>query len=71
MSTGIPHDSHGEDIKAYIVRKPGANITEDDLIAWGRRTMAGYKYPRVIEFRDALPMNATGKILKRELRTLS
>jgi long-chain acyl-CoA synthetase len=68
---GIPHDSHGEEIKAYIVRKPGADITEDDLIAWGRQTMAGYKYPRIIEFRDALPMNATGKILKRELRALS
>ncbi|WP_432168618.1 long-chain-fatty-acid--CoA ligase [Streptomyces sp. bgisy031] len=65
---GVPHDRHGEEVKAYIVRAPGADITEEALIAWARSTMAGYKYPRLVEFRDTLPMNATGKILKRELR---
>jgi long-chain acyl-CoA synthetase len=65
---GIPHDSHGEEIKAYVIRTPGSSLTEDELIAWSRDMMAAYKYPRVIEFRDALPMTATGKILKRELR---
>ncbi|WP_436764487.1 long-chain-fatty-acid--CoA ligase [Streptosporangium sp. V21-05] len=65
---GIAHDSHGEEVKAYVIRTPGATITEDELIAWGRENMAGYKYPRIVEFRDALPMTATGKILKRELR---
>ncbi|WP_049570918.1 long-chain-fatty-acid--CoA ligase [Nonomuraea sp. SBT364] len=65
---GVPHDSHGEEIKAYVIRTPGASLTEDELIAWSREAMAAYKYPRVVEFRDALPMTATGKILKRELR---
>jgi long-chain acyl-CoA synthetase len=65
---GVPSDRLGEEIKAYVVRKPGATITEDELMAWCKGTMADYKYPRHIEFRDALPMNATGKILKRELR---
>ena len=41
--------------------------TEDELVAWGKEQMAGYKYPRIVEFVDALPMTATGKILKREL----
>ncbi|MGJ6968195.1 long-chain-fatty-acid--CoA ligase [Streptosporangium sp. G11] len=65
---GVVHDSHGEEVKAYVIRTPGATITEDELIAWCRDNMAAYKYPRIIEFRDALPMTATGKILKRELR---
>ncbi|WP_067130630.1 long-chain-fatty-acid--CoA ligase [Microtetraspora malaysiensis] len=65
---GVPHDSHGEEIKAYIIRKADATVAEDELIAWSRETMAAYKYPRIVEFRDALPMTATGKILKRELR---
>ncbi|TDC08923.1 long-chain fatty acid--CoA ligase [Nonomuraea longispora] len=65
---GVAHDSHGEEIKAYVIRTPGATITEDELIAWCKENMAAYKYPRIIEFRDSLPMTATGKILKRELR---
>ncbi len=64
---GIPHDSHGEEVKAVAIRSAGATITEDELVAWGREQMAGYKYPRIVEFVDALPMTATGKILKREL----
>jgi long-chain acyl-CoA synthetase len=64
---GVPHDSHGEEIKAVIIRNPGVDVTEEELVAWGREQMAGYKYPRIVEFVDALPMTATGKILKREL----
>ena len=51
-----------------MIRTPGATITEDELIAWGKEQFANYKYPRIVEFRDELPMTATGKILKRELR---
>ncbi|WP_182907898.1 long-chain fatty acid--CoA ligase [Microbispora sp. H13382] len=65
---GVAHDSHGEEIKAYVIRKPGATTTEEELVAWCRETMAAYKYPRIVEFRESLPMTATGKILKRELR---
>ena len=43
-------------------------ITDKDLLAWCRQNMASYKCPRMVEFREVLPMNATGKILKRELR---
>ncbi|GIG69490.1 long-chain-fatty-acid--CoA ligase [Phytomonospora endophytica] len=64
---GVPHESQGEEIKAYVIRKAAATVTEDELIAWCRENMAAYKYPRIVEFRDALPMTATGKILKREL----
>jgi len=64
---GVPHESHGEEIKAVVIREDGSSLTEDELVAWGKEQMAGYKYPRIIEFVDALPMTATGKILKREL----
>jgi long-chain acyl-CoA synthetase len=65
---GVEHPSHGEEIKAYVIRGPGASVTEDELVAWGKEQFANYKYPRIVEFRDELPMTATGKILKRELR---
>ena len=64
---GVPHESHGEEIKAFVIRAEGATVTEDELVAWGKEQMAAYKYPRIVEFVDALPMTATGKILKREL----
>ena len=64
---GVPHESHGEEIKAVVILEDGATVTEDELVAWGKEQMAGYKYPRIVEFVDSLPMTATGKILKREL----
>ncbi|MQW77355.1 AMP-binding protein [Nocardioides sp. dk4132] len=64
---GVPHDTHGEEIKAIVIRTPGSDLTEDALVAWAKEQMAGYKYPRLVEFRESLPMTATGKILKREL----
>jgi long-chain acyl-CoA synthetase len=64
---GVPHHSHGEEVKAFVVPAPDATITEAELIAWCKQNMAAYKYPRIVEFRDSLPMTATGKILKREL----
>ncbi|WP_406402421.1 long-chain-fatty-acid--CoA ligase [Streptomyces uncialis] len=64
---GVPHPSHGEEVKAYVIRAPGATVTEEELVRWCKGNMAAYKYPRIIEFRDSLPMTATGKILKREL----
>ncbi|PVG84416.1 long-chain-fatty-acid--CoA ligase [Nocardioides gansuensis] len=64
---GVPHESHGEEIKAVVIRNPGSTLTEDGLVAWCKERMAAYKYPRIVEFRETLPMTATGKILKREL----
>jgi long-chain acyl-CoA synthetase len=65
---GVPDERLGEEIKAYIVPKPGSMVTAEELSAWAREQMAAFKYPRLIEFRESLPMSATGKILKRELR---
>ncbi|GAA3808138.1 long-chain fatty acid--CoA ligase [Sphaerisporangium flaviroseum] len=65
---GVAHESHGEEIKAYVIRKAGAALTEEALIDWCKENMAAYKYPRLVEFRESFPMTASGKILKRELR---
>lgn len=64
---GVPHESHGEEIKAVVILDEGATTTSDELVAWGKEQMAAYKYPRIVEIVDSLPMTATGKILKREL----
>ncbi len=66
---GTPDEQYGEEVKAFVVLKEDAEeISEEALRAWAKENMADYKYPRQIEFRDTLPMNATGKILKRDLR---
>ncbi|MBS1793545.1 MAG: long-chain fatty acid--CoA ligase [Acidobacteria bacterium] len=65
---GVPCEIHGEEVKAVVVKKAGKEVTETELIEFCKANMAGYKYPRTVEFRDSLPMTATGKILKRELR---
>jgi len=65
---GMPDERLGEEVRAFVVRKPNSSISERELCDWAREQLAAYKYPRVIEFRDALPTSATGKVLKRELR---
>jgi long-chain acyl-CoA synthetase len=65
---GVPHNQHGEEVKAYVVPKQGATVDAATLIQWAKERMAAYKYPRVLEFRENLPMTATGKILKKELK---
>lgn len=64
---GIPNERRGEEIRACVVLKPGQTISEEDLIAWTKERIAAYKYPREVRFMDALPMSATGKILKKEI----
>lgn len=64
---GVPHESHGEEIKAVVIPEKDVDVTPEELVAWSKEQMAGYKYPRIVELVDALPMTATGKILKREL----
>ena len=66
---GVPHESHGEEVKAYIILKEGIEADEVEIIGWCKENMAAYKYPREVEIRTELPMTATGKILKRELRS--
>jgi acyl-CoA synthetase (AMP-forming)/AMP-acid ligase II len=53
---------------AFVVPRAGETIDPDELIAWARETMANYKVPRRVEVVDALPLNASGKVLKFELR---
>jgi len=64
---GTAHESLGEEVKAIVIKNTGDLTTADELIAWARARLASYKCPRSVEFRDTLPMTATGKILKREL----
>ena len=66
---GIPHPSHGEEVKAVIAKRPGHEATtEQDIIDHCRQHLAAFKAPRVVEFRASLPKGPSGKILKRELR---
>jgi long-chain acyl-CoA synthetase len=65
---GVPDDRLGEEVKAFVVRRPGTSLTEDELIQWSKEQLAAYKYPRFVEFRDSLPMGGTGKVLKRALK---
>lgn len=64
---GVADPRRGETVKAWIVKKPGDTTTEQEIIDWSKGYLAKYKYPRLIEFRDALPRTVVGKILKRDL----
>jgi long-chain acyl-CoA synthetase len=66
---GVPHERHGEEVKAFVFVKNGSTIKEVELVVWSKENMADYKYPCIIEFRTKLPMTATGKVLKSELRS--
>ncbi len=65
---GVPHTTHGEEVMAVIVCKPGRSATPEEIVGWCRLRMAAYKYPRLVDIVASLPMTPTGKILKRELR---
>jgi acyl-CoA synthetase (AMP-forming)/AMP-acid ligase II len=65
---GVPDERLGEVAKAFIVRRAGSTLDDEAVIAWCRRNMANYKVPRSVEFLDALPLNAAGKVLKTALR---
>jgi len=65
---GVPDTRMGEVGKAFVVRKPGAGLTEEQVRAHASTVLANFKVPRFIEFRDQLPYSAAGKVLKRELR---
>jgi long-chain acyl-CoA synthetase len=64
---GVPHPKRGETVMAWVVKKPGDAISEQELIDWSKTQLAKYKYPRIIEFREELPKTTVGKVLKREL----
>jgi long-chain acyl-CoA synthetase len=66
-AVGFPDEHSGEVVKLYVVRKDPA-LQEAALVAYCRENLAGYKRPRLIEFRDELPKSPVGKILRRQLR---
>ncbi len=65
---GMPDDRLGEVGRAFVVLRPNQSVGADELIAWSKERMANYKVPRAVEFVDALPLNASGKVLKYVLR---
>jgi acyl-CoA synthetase (AMP-forming)/AMP-acid ligase II len=67
---GQPHERLGEVAHAFVVARPDSSPTESELIDWCRERMANYKVPRRVSFVDVLPTNASGKVLKYELRSM-
>ncbi len=65
---GVPDDRLGEEVKAFLVLNNGHELTRDEFIEWCKQRIAANKYPRHVEFRDALPIGNTGKIFKRALK---
>jgi HIP---CoA ligase len=65
---GVPDERMGEVGMAFVVLRPDAEASADELVEWGRAEMANYKAPRYVEVVDELPLNAMGKVLKYELR---
>ncbi|MFN9163685.1 MAG: fatty acid--CoA ligase [Alphaproteobacteria bacterium] len=65
---GVPDEKWGEAVKAIVVLKPSTTATAEEIIAWTRSRIAGYKLPKSVDFIEALPRNPSGKILRRELR---
>lgn len=65
---GVPDERSGEAIKLFVVRKPGAELSEEQVLAHMRANLTRYKVPHHVEFRDSLPTSNVGKILRRELR---
>ncbi len=65
---GVPDEKWGEAVKAIVVAKPGSSPNADDIIAYSKTRIAGYKCPKSVDFTDALPRNPSGKVLRRQLR---
>ena len=66
---GVPDERWGETVKALVVLAPGTIATEDELRAWCKERLAGYKCPTSVELRDELARTATGKLQKFKLRS--
>jgi long-chain acyl-CoA synthetase len=65
---GIAHAELGEDVAAFVTLRPGAPVSPEELVAFCRERLAGFKYPRRVTIVSELPKSATGKILKAKLR---
>ncbi|MDX1581051.1 MAG: AMP-binding protein, partial [Alphaproteobacteria bacterium] len=65
---GVPSEKWGEEVMAIVAIEPGSELTAEELIAFARTQIAGYKVPKHVEFMEALPRNGSGKLLKHVLR---
>lgn len=65
---GVPDDTWGEAVKACVTARPGMSVDESEIIAWTRERLAGFKVPKSVDVIALMPRNASGKILRRELR---
>jgi long-chain acyl-CoA synthetase len=65
---GVPHDKWGETAKAIVVKAPGAEVTEAEIIAYSKERLATFKCPTSVDWTDVLPRNPSGKVLKKDLR---
>jgi fatty-acyl-CoA synthase/long-chain acyl-CoA synthetase len=65
---GIPSEEWGEVAHATVVRSPGSSLTAEEITAFARENLAGYKVPRSVDFAGELPRTGSGKVLKRQLR---
>jgi long-chain acyl-CoA synthetase len=68
VALGVPDPYRGETVKAFVVLKPGESASDQEIIAFCRERLTGYKVPRLIEFRPSLPKSAVGKLLRKALR---
>jgi long-chain acyl-CoA synthetase len=65
---GQPDERHGEEVVAFVSLRPGSQVTPDELIAWAKQRIGGYKYPRQIHLIDTVPLTSVGKIDRKALR---
>jgi long-chain acyl-CoA synthetase len=67
VAVGVPDEYRGETVKAFVVRKEGSAVTEEEITSYCKENLAPYKVPKLLEFREELPKSAVGKLLKRML----
>ncbi|HEX2729762.1 MAG TPA: hypothetical protein VHM16_08400, partial [Rubrobacteraceae bacterium] len=67
VAVGVPDEYRGESVKAFVVKKPGSTVTEEEIQAFCAERLAPYKTPKAVEFRDELPKSTVGKLLRRVL----
>jgi long-chain acyl-CoA synthetase len=65
---GRADDRHGEEVVAFVSLRAAGEVSADDLVAWARRQIGGYKYPREVRIIEAMPLTAVGKLDRKALR---
>jgi long-chain acyl-CoA synthetase len=65
---GVPDQTTGEAVKAYVVLKDGQAADKDEIISFARENLIGYRAPKLVEFRESLPETMVGKVLRRKLQ---